>query len=211
MSASRCKSPVSPFVESPSFESFLLQCIEQSRNSLLYSNAIFLSELLERSGPTEESKTLLGQLHFQKGNYEKVVRLLRRSTSEKSRYLLAMALYKLKRLTEAEKSLILKFCVVSNESLEEETKNSFQETKVKENDKETLLGKVTTFEEYKVSHNIDSKTVNADQKKEEENPFEMKEMGDKINLKENSSPLFKKEKVTERYKIPNRKKESLFK
>lgn len=149
----RPPTPTFPYQTNPSFETFMHQKIQSSKNGLLYSNAIFLAELLQQAKPSKTNLITLGELHFQRGNYDKVVGLLRKCDSEESRYLLGMSLYKLKRLEEAEKALVLKYCVVSEysakESAEEKEQEVWSEEKagVKEEkneveQKEDVLGKL---------------------------------------------------------------------
>jgi tetratricopeptide (TPR) repeat protein len=109
----RSKKHLSPFASNPDFESFLQKQILESKKGLLYSNAIFLSELLQQTRPSKQNLVILGELHYQRGNYDKVVGLLRKCDSDQGRYLLGMSLYKLKRLDEAEKALVMKYCVIS--------------------------------------------------------------------------------------------------
>lgn len=109
----RSKQQFCPFITSQNFESFLQAQILESKKGLLYSNAIFLAELLQQTHPSKQNQVTLGELHYQRGNYDKVVGLLRKCDSDQGRYLLAMSLYKLKRLEEAEKALVMKYCVVS--------------------------------------------------------------------------------------------------
>lgn len=109
----RSKKNFCPFESSPNFEGFLQEQIMESKKGLLYSNAIFLAELLQQTKPSKANKVTLGELHYQRGNYDKVVGLLRNCDSDKGRYLLGMSLYKLKRLEEAEKALVMKYCVIN--------------------------------------------------------------------------------------------------
>ena len=109
----RSKKHISPFTSHPDFESFLQRQILESKKGLLFSNAIFLSELLQQTKPSRQNLVTLGELHYQRGNYDKVVGLLRKCDCDQGRYLLGMSLYKLKRLEEAEKALVLKYCVIN--------------------------------------------------------------------------------------------------
>ena len=124
----RSKKNFCPFNANPNFENFLQDQIMESKKGLLYSNAIFLAELLQQTKPSKKNKVTLGELHYQRGNYDKVVGLLRKCDSDKGRYLLGMSLYKLKRLDEAEKALVMKYCVI-NEFPKRETEEKRDETK----------------------------------------------------------------------------------
>jgi tetratricopeptide (TPR) repeat protein len=149
----RSKKQFSPFNNNPEFESFMQTQIQESKNGLLYSNAIFLSELLQQTHPSKKNLVTLGELHYQRGNYDKVVGLLRKCDSDQGRYLLGMSLYKLKRLDEAEKALVMKYCVIS-----EYPRKDTDDKKETEGDwlEEMVQGKVVEVKEKKPENEIEN-------------------------------------------------------
>ena len=149
----RSKKNFCPFESSPNFESFLQDQIMESKKGLLYSNAIFLAELLQQTRSSKKNLETLGELHYQRGNYDKVVHLLRKCDSDKGRYLLGMSLYKLKRLDEAEKALVMKYCVINEypKRETEEKKDDIQEWREK-----SSAGKGSEIKEKKVDGEIEA-------------------------------------------------------
>ena len=105
----------------PSLSVFLQNRIKESRKSLLPSNSIFLCELLDQIHPSTETKIILAELYFEKRNYEKVVQILDRFESPEARYISGMALFKMDKLKEAEKAIVISYCIVGDLNDSQET------------------------------------------------------------------------------------------
>ena len=108
-----------------------------------------------------------------------MVGLLRKCDSDQGRYLLGMSLYKLKRLDEAEKALVMKYCVISEYPKKDEDKNEPEGDWLEE----VVQGKIVEVKE---------------KKSENENEIEGLR-----GLKENSEPTEEGIRIVETSRIPS--------
>ena len=85
--------------------SFLGECVRESLDNHMVSNAVFLCERLHAASPGEHTTHLLATCYHRAKQPHRARAVLRGQTSERCRYLLALCCYDLGRLPEAERAL----------------------------------------------------------------------------------------------------------
>ena len=86
-------------------ETFLGECVRESLDNHMVSNAVFLCERLHAASPGEHTTHLLATCYHRAKQPHRARAVLRGQTSERCRYLLALCCYDLGRLPEAERAL----------------------------------------------------------------------------------------------------------
>jgi tetratricopeptide (TPR) repeat protein len=86
-------------------EQTLIHCIHYSLQNFLYENATFMAERLFAQEKSDSAKYLLASCYYRAGKFYKVYALLKSSTSERNRYLLALAAVKMEKYRDAEIAL----------------------------------------------------------------------------------------------------------
>ena len=86
-------------------ETFLGECVRESLDNHMVSNAVFLCERLHAASPSEHTTHLLATCYHRAKQPHRARAVLRGQTSERCRYLLALCCYDLGRLPEAERAL----------------------------------------------------------------------------------------------------------
>ena len=87
-------------------ETFLGECVRESLDNHMVSNAVFLCERLHAASPGEHTTHLLATCYHRAKQPHRARAVLRGQTSERCRYLLALCCYDLGRLPEAERALV---------------------------------------------------------------------------------------------------------
>lgn len=83
----------------------LLIEIENARNAFNLESSIFLAERLVQLNPSEEHLNTLAECYLQNSSFSQVCQLLKSCDGERSRYLYALACFKLDKLEKAEQAL----------------------------------------------------------------------------------------------------------
>jgi anaphase-promoting complex subunit 3 len=110
--------PASP--QSPAWrimEQTLAHCVQYSLQNFLYDNATFMAERLYAQEKSDLAKYLLASCYYRAGKFYKVYALLKGSTFERNRYLLAMSAFRMEKYRDAEIALVGD-CFTGNEVLE---------------------------------------------------------------------------------------------
>ena len=79
--------------------------IENARNAFNLDSSIFLAERLVQLNPSEEHLNTLAECYLQNSSFSQVCQLLQSCDGKRSRYLYALACFKLDKLEKAERAL----------------------------------------------------------------------------------------------------------
>ena len=118
-----------PRADDRHLETFLAECVRESLENHMVSNAVFLCERLHAASPGEHTTHLLATCYHRAKQPHRARAVLRGQTSERCRYLLALCCYDLGRLPEAERAL----CGVpgGRENVPPKVKTGFGKSEVK--------------------------------------------------------------------------------
>jgi anaphase-promoting complex subunit 3 len=103
----------------PAMYAALANCVQYSLENFLYDNATFMAERIWAEDKSELSRHLLATCYFSSQKFYAAFDVLRGSTSERNKYLLALSAFRLGKLKEAEYALtegqpITNICVPNN-------------------------------------------------------------------------------------------------